>query len=683
MVKRKTLSTILLIMLLPMAVLVTFYPQAAGVDTLQSGPKIDVLAYKFFPLFGFDKEQAALVDGQVEMIPRVGSFEEAANLSSNSNLMIYRSTEGSTKLSSIFFNIRKSPFNDTAIRQAVSYLVDRAYICDTLLSGWVDPVTTFVPPLSPSWTNINAVAPDFDSQKARQILDNAGYVVNSLGWRNTPGSNETLDTVTILTPTWTRSAVLWDIGYTISYYMNATGIPTYHLALPDYILLERTMERRDFDICVMDVSLAHAPFGLYPLLHSSQDINGTFAFSGVHNSTLDSALETLWFGNDKAEVQKAVLDAQTYSGQLLPYLPVCSTPEIAAVRSSWTGVVNMPGFGADNFWTYLNVHPDNSPFGGSFVLSTIGNLSTLNPCIALQANEWNILQKIYCPLFYLDPSTLQETPMLAKNWVIENWTTPQGKNGMKVTFELEGNIVWQDNEPFTSSDIKFCIDYLKANNATTFNNILNKILSTNTPNDSTIEIYVNATGYKYLYDMAWFTILPEHIWKNVTDYQTFQPWTQTNPINNNLTMLVGQGPFILEQYDLNNGVTLVWNPLFFMSDPEKSVDPTPSPTPTASPTPSPTPTASPTPSSTPNTTPTPSTSLSPSSSPTPIVSPGPSPSTIPSPSPTPSPTPTASPTPSPAPSTSFFDTNLLLVATIAAVAVIALGLIIYFKKRKH
>ena len=628
--KKKTLFAILIIVLLPTVILHSFLQQATGTEVSITGPKIDTLTYKIFPLFGFDQEQQALTSGQIDMIPTVASFQEAANLSSNSNLVIHKSIAGSTKLSSIFFNLRKSPCNDTAIRLATSYLVDRTYICNNLLGGWVNPVKNFIPPLSPNWTNNNSEAPDFDSQKARQILDNAGYEINSLGWRNIPNSNITLDTLTVLSPTWTRSSVLWYIAYTLSYYLNATGVPTYHTALPDYVLLERTMERRDFDICVMDVSIAQVPFGLYPLLHSSQDYNGTFAFPGIHNQTLDSALETLWLSNNKANAQTAALQTQTYLQQLLPYIPVCSTPQISAQKSTWTGAINMPGLGADNFWTYLNLHPNNSPFGGSFTLSTIGNLSTLNPCIALQANEWSLLQRICTPLFYLDPSTLQETPLLAKSWTIENWTTPQAQNGMKITFNLEQNIVWQDNQPFTSNDIKFCIDYLKSNNATTFNNICNKILSTTSPNSSTIEIYVNATGYKHLYDMAWFTILPEHIWKNITNYQTFQPWTQTNPLNTNLTMLVGQGPFILKQCDLNNEVTLTWNPLFFMIDTDKLNTPTPSPS--ASLTPPPTSSPAPNPTSTPASTATPN--------PTSIITTTPIPQTL-----TPQPT-SANPSPS-------------------------------------
>jgi peptide/nickel transport system substrate-binding protein len=568
MSKKKSIS-ILAVLLITTSLFIPLLQGVSGVDSPYSGPNIDMLTYKLLPIFGYEKEQTALLSGQVDMIPNIGSFEEAANLTANSNVTVYRSTACSSELSCIFFNLRRSPCNDTAMRQAVSYLVDRTYVCNTLLNGWTNPVRTFIPPISSNWTNQNALAPNFDTQKARQILDNAGYEVNSLGWRNTPNTNTTLPTLTVLTPTWSRSAVLWDIGYMISYYLNATGIPNQHMALPDYLLLERTMQSRTFDICVMDVSLSQVPFGLYALLHSSQDHSGTSAYPGIRNATLDAALNQLWFGNDKTQDQNAAKDAQTAISQLLPYIPVCSTPQISAVRSNWTGIVNMPGYGIDNIWTYLNVHKNNSAFGETLTVSALDNLTTLNPCTAQKVNEWSILQQIYSPLFYLDPQTMEETPMIANNWTITPWTTPQALNGTKITFNLKENVVWQDNEPFTSNDVKFCINYLKTNNASTHKSTYDKILNVNTPNSLTVEIFLNSTGYRFLYDMAWFTILPEHIWKNVINYQTFQPWSETNPLAPGLTKLVGQGPFEIKQTDLNSTATLVWNPLFFDKNPVK------------------------------------------------------------------------------------------------------------------
>ncbi len=89
-------------------------------------------------------------------------------------------------------------------------------------------------------------------------------------------------------------------------------------------------------------------------------------------------------------------------------------------------------------------------------------------------------------------------------------------------------------------------------------------------------------------------------------------------------------------------------------------------------------------------TPQPSPSPSPSPSPTPSPSPAPSPSPMPSPSPSPtaspSPVPSASPSPSSPPFKPFWTepfSVLLIVAVVVATALTALGLRLYFKKRKE
>lgn len=65
------------------------------------------------------------------------------------------------------------------------------------------------------------------------------------------------------------------------------------------------------------------------------------------------------------------------------------------------------------------------------------------------------------------------------------------------------------------------------------------------------------------------TFLPEHIWKDVKDYETFRPWEEPHPTVKGLTKLIGQGPFIFSQADLAKYVKLVWNPLYVWKNPEK------------------------------------------------------------------------------------------------------------------
>ena len=233
------------------------------------------------------------------------------------------------------------------------------------------------------------------------------------------------------------------------------------------------------------------------------------------------------------------------------------------------GVVVLPGIGSDNIWSYLSLHKNGQPYGGTLTSSIIGKIATLNPCIADSTNEWGILQLIYSPLLYVDPVSGEDTPMLAESWSTEAWTSPNGSDGMKVTFKLRNNVLWQDGVPFTSHDIKVCVDYLKERDVPRYRSICTNIEKVETLDDTTVIIYLNEPGYRLLYALNWFTFMPEHIWKNVPDYTQYKPWSEDKPDTIGLTKLVGQGPFIIKKSDLKGDITLYWNPLYFMTNTDK------------------------------------------------------------------------------------------------------------------
>jgi ABC-type transport system substrate-binding protein len=51
---------------------------------------------------------------------------------------------------------------------------------------------------------------------------------------------------------------------------------------------------------------------------------------------------------------------------------------------------------------------------------------------------------IYDALINLDPVTFEELPWLAESWETEPWTTPEGGDGLKLTFNLRDDVTWHD-----------------------------------------------------------------------------------------------------------------------------------------------------------------------------------------------------------------------------------------------
>ena len=532
-----------------------------------SNSNLNEIHYISVPLSDATKETNMLLSGQVNMIPTIQNLSEAENLMAAKNVQVLHSDKGSFTISCVFFNMRRSPNNDQSFREAISRIVNRDYVANKMLNGMAIPCTTFVPPLADDWTNNAATAPTFDSIQAAKMLNDASYRYDTNAQsRIDPTTNKPLH-ITILTPLQSEKSVLWDIGYMLTYYLNELGIKADHIALPDYLFLPRSMQTRDYDILVQDVFLAQAPFGLYPLLHSSQDQDWTNAFSGIHDSALDVDLEQLWSGLDLPAAQKAAYSIQDRLAKSLPYVAVCSVPVYSAVNGQWDGIVKMPDVGASNIWTYQSIHPAAKSPNSILQLTSPGGFANLNPLLATSANEWSVLQQIYSPLLYSDPVTMNDTPVLASKWDIAAWTTPSGGKGMEVTFHLVDGIKWQDGVPFTSQDIEFCIDFIKAHGVPKFEDITNLVDHVQTPDKLTVEIYLNDSGYRHLYDLAWLTFMPQHIWNGVTDYQTFKPWTEVDPANKDLTKLVGQGLYILKPGDISSGVQLYRNQNAYIAKP--------------------------------------------------------------------------------------------------------------------
>lgn len=68
-------------------------------------------------------------------------------------------------------------FNDRQFRLAMAHLVDRQNIINNLAFGYGYPQYSFVPKASPYyWDGLDAAAPKYDPERAKKILDEAGYV---------------------------------------------------------------------------------------------------------------------------------------------------------------------------------------------------------------------------------------------------------------------------------------------------------------------------------------------------------------------------------------------------------------------------------------------------------------------------------------------------------------------------
>lgn len=79
------------------------------------------------------------------------------------------------------YNAMNKPFNDTAVRRALSYAVPRPRIVEQLLLGYGEPAYTYISPANKEWVNLNVEKFGFNMQKAKETLKTAGYQWDSKG----------------------------------------------------------------------------------------------------------------------------------------------------------------------------------------------------------------------------------------------------------------------------------------------------------------------------------------------------------------------------------------------------------------------------------------------------------------------------------------------------------------------
>jgi peptide/nickel transport system substrate-binding protein len=122
---------------------------------------------------------------------------------------------------------------------------------------------------------------------------------------------------------------------------------------------------------------------------------------------------------------------------------------------------------------------------------------------------------IYEPLWFFDMAdAAQNHPWLASSYAWSN-------GGKTLTFNLRQGVKWSDGQPFTSADVAFTFNLIKANKA--LNESALPIASAVAEGPNKVAINFTAPSYTDINYIAGTTyIVPAHIWKTVTNPSTYQ-----------------------------------------------------------------------------------------------------------------------------------------------------------------
>ena len=209
------------------------------------------------------------------------------------------------------FNLKKTPFNDIRVRQALNYAIDKDEVIKGVLLGLGEPISS---PYKPGtrWNNPNLSPYPYKPSKALALLQEAGFKKNNDGILMKNGKPLKFEIITNQNKQREMTAVV------IQKRLQEIGVKVSIRVIEWASFVNRFIKTGDFDVVVLGWSLSLDP-DQYNIWHSSQQGPGQFNFLGYSNKNVDKLLE---LGRKELNVSKREKIYHKFSKYLLEDSPI-------------------------------------------------------------------------------------------------------------------------------------------------------------------------------------------------------------------------------------------------------------------------------------------------------------------------------------------------------------------------
>jgi peptide/nickel transport system substrate-binding protein len=218
----------------------------------------------------------------------------------------------------LYFNMARGiPFNDLNFRKAVAYALDLDFMVDHLLLGYAMPgLPGNLAPSNP-WVNPDVKPFPHDPDKARSILDQAGYIDrNGDGIRETPDGQPMkyeLVHANWYSPRFAELIKMWleDIGIDIT------------LKLVDRVTSDEITSGGKYELALVGFGGRGAdPDSLRPQFSSRMDVKRFTRVLGYHNERFDELADQQIEEMDEARRVQMIYEMQEILGKDIPTIPL-------------------------------------------------------------------------------------------------------------------------------------------------------------------------------------------------------------------------------------------------------------------------------------------------------------------------------------------------------------------------
>jgi peptide/nickel transport system substrate-binding protein len=159
------------------------YVFEANNDFWGGKPNIRKITFKVIP--DAQSRAAALESGEIDMMSGYQSLAAIKRLSSNNLFQIIKKVQNTSEF--IIFNINRSPVDSVIVREAVGRSLDFATIVNSLLPSLASAPIGFFSPAYGDIVNPDVHNPDYDTTRAKALLESDGWILADDGLRHKTG----------------------------------------------------------------------------------------------------------------------------------------------------------------------------------------------------------------------------------------------------------------------------------------------------------------------------------------------------------------------------------------------------------------------------------------------------------------------------------------------------------------
>ena len=209
------------------------------------------------------------------------------------------------------FNLKREPFNNKKVRQAINYAINKDEVIKGVLLGLGEPISS---PYKPGtrWSDPSLKPYEYSPKKALNLLKEAGYKMSDDNFLVKDGKALEFEIITNQNKQREMTAVL------IQRRLKEIGIKVSIRVIEWASFVNRFIKPGDFDVVVLGWSLSLDP-DQFNIWHSSQQGPGQFNFVGYDNKKVDQLLEK---GRRELDLDKREQIYHEFSRQLLEDSPI-------------------------------------------------------------------------------------------------------------------------------------------------------------------------------------------------------------------------------------------------------------------------------------------------------------------------------------------------------------------------